>query len=99
MTENTVISTACSLASGWQRNRRKVRLLDRWTSISLEDAFWHSLCNIAEREGIQPSELVSVIDEHRNPQTPLTVATRLYILQYVETRLSHLAEIKQSLAQ
>ena len=98
MTDNTIMSTAYSLESGWQRNRRIVQLLDRRTSISLEDAFWHSLCNIAKREGIKPSELVSVIDEHRNPQTPLTVATRLYILQYVETRLSHLAKIKQSLA-
>ena len=65
------------------------------TSISLEPAFWDALRNIAKSRKIAVSSLITEIDEARSTasakgdkqQSGLSVALRLYVLEYLQQRL------------
>jgi predicted DNA-binding ribbon-helix-helix protein len=52
------------------------------TSVSLEDAFWSSLKEIADAQGITPSAMVAEIDKTRE-QANLSSAIRLFVLDQV----------------
>ena len=54
------------------------------TSISLEDAFWNDLKEIADNQQATLSKLVSQIDENRK-QANLSSAIRLYVLEHIRT--------------
>jgi hypothetical protein len=56
----------------------------RKTSITLEDAFWSSLKEIAQDQGATVSEVVAKIDETRK-QGNLSSAIRLFVLEHVRT--------------
>ena len=61
--------------------KRSVIIGAHKTSISLEDAFWDALREIAVSEGLTPGQLVGRIDtdrEHAN----LSSAIRLYVLSH-----------------
>jgi predicted DNA-binding ribbon-helix-helix protein len=62
--------------------KRSVMIDGHKTSISLEDAFWSSLMEIAHAEGATMSELVAKIDETRK-QGNLSSAVRLFVLDRV----------------
>ena len=62
--------------------KRAIMIDGRKTSISLEDAFWSSLKEIAHAEGATISELVAKIDETRK-QGNLSSAGRLFVLDRV----------------
>ncbi|MGC1642053.1 MAG: ribbon-helix-helix domain-containing protein [Pseudolabrys sp.] len=62
--------------------KRAIMIDGRKTSISLEDAFWSSLKEIAHAEGATVSELVAKIDETRK-QGNLSSAVRLFVLDRV----------------
>ncbi|MGA8626933.1 MAG: ribbon-helix-helix domain-containing protein [Pseudolabrys sp.] len=62
--------------------KRSVMIDGHKTSISLEDAFWSSLMEIAHAEGATVSELVAKIDETRK-QGNLSSAVRLFVLDRV----------------
>ncbi|MFZ1184077.1 MAG: ribbon-helix-helix domain-containing protein [Pseudolabrys sp.] len=62
--------------------KRAIMIDGHKTSISLEDAFWSSLMEIAHAEGATMSELVAKIDKTRK-QGNLSSAVRLFVLDRV----------------
>ena len=55
------------------------------TSISLEDAFWVALQEIAESQSVRVSELVATINRDRE-HANLSSAVRLHVLAYYRGR-------------
>ena len=62
--------------------KRAIMIDGHKTSISLEDAFWSSLMEIAHAEGATVSKLVAKIDKTRK-QGNLSSAVRLFVLDQV----------------
>jgi predicted DNA-binding ribbon-helix-helix protein len=60
------------------------------TSISIEDAFWRSLKEIAGEKRMTLSDLVSSIKSSRTANSNLSSAIRVFILSDVRTRLTGL---------
>jgi len=56
------------------------------TSVSLEEAFWQTLRNIAADQQRPVSNLISEIDGTRAPNANLSSAIRLYVLDHVLSR-------------
>jgi predicted DNA-binding ribbon-helix-helix protein len=61
--------------------KRSIVLAGHKTSISLEDAFWRSLKDIASDRGLRVSTLLAVIDSERNYNN-LSSNIRLFVLNY-----------------
>ena len=61
------------------------------TSVSLEDAFWNGLKEIARDWHMNLSELVAEIDAQRQFGN-LSSAVRLFVLDFFRTELSHVKE-------
>ena len=64
--------------------KRSIIIGGHKTSVSLEDAFWSDLKEIAHSQGATLSKLVAQIDDTRQ-QGNLSSAIRLYVLDYVRT--------------
>ena len=62
--------------------KRAIMIDGHKTSISLEDAFWSSLKEIAHAEGATVSELVAKIDKTRKKGN-LSSTVRLFVLDRV----------------
>jgi predicted DNA-binding ribbon-helix-helix protein len=67
--------------------KRSVVLAGHKTSVSLEDAFWNSLREIARSQGMTLSSLLTTIDSDRH-QGNLSSAIRLFVLQSFRDQLS-----------
>jgi predicted DNA-binding ribbon-helix-helix protein len=65
--------------------KRSIVINGHKTSVSLEDAFWSSLKNIAHTEGVPLSKMVTEIDRTRE-RGNLSCAIRLFILEQVRTK-------------
>jgi predicted DNA-binding ribbon-helix-helix protein len=65
--------------------KRSIVINGHKTSVSLEDAFWSSLKNIAHTEGVPLSKMVTEIDRTRE-RGGLSCAIRLFILEQVRTK-------------
>ena len=65
--------------------KRSVVFNGHKTSVSLEDAFWNSLKEIAHTHGVTMSKLVAEIDNARQHNN-LSSAVRLFILDQFRTR-------------
>jgi predicted DNA-binding ribbon-helix-helix protein len=65
--------------------KRSVSLGGHKTSISLEDAFWNYLKEIAESRGVSVSVVVSEI-QAEDRQTNLSSAIRLFVLEHARER-------------
>lgn len=67
------------------RNKRSLTIARHRTSISLEDAFWEALADLARSEGKSIARLVGEIDARRSerptPRPGLSAAVRLYVLE------------------
>ena len=61
--------------------KRNVRFAGRNTSVSLENAFWQSLKEIANERDMTPSELVADIKPQRR-HANLSSAIRLFVLDF-----------------
>ena len=61
--------------------KRSIVISGHKTSVSLEDAFWTDLKNIAHAQHVTLSELVTKIDGTRE-QGNLSSAIRLFVLQH-----------------
>ena len=59
--------------------KRSVTLAGHRTSLSLEEAFWSALRDIARRDGCSVTALVEAIDRERSGN--LSSAVRVYVLQ------------------
>ncbi|HEY6754451.1 MAG TPA: ribbon-helix-helix domain-containing protein [Pseudolabrys sp.] len=64
--------------------KRSVMIDGHKTSVSLEDAFWSDLKEIAHRHQSTLSKLVAQIDETRQ-QGNLSSAIRLFVLEHIRT--------------
>ena len=62
--------------------KRSIIIGGHKTSVSLEDAFWSDLKEIAHSQGATLAKLVAQIDDTRQ-QGNLSSAIRLYVLDYV----------------
>jgi predicted DNA-binding ribbon-helix-helix protein len=62
--------------------KRSIIIAGHKTSVSLEDAFWSDLKNIARAQGATLGELVAKIDEIREHGN-LSSAIRLFVLAHV----------------
>tara|TARA_R110000796_G_scaffold80598_7_gene178383 strand:+ start:2746 stop:2979 length:234 start_codon:yes stop_codon:yes gene_type:complete len=61
--------------------KHSVTLRGHRTSISLEDAFWQELRDLARQKEMPINALVSQIDAERGVETGLASAIRVYVLQ------------------
>jgi len=69
--------------------KRSVMVGGHKTSVSLEDAFWDSLKDIAIRSGITVSMQLASIDAQRKTDN-LSSAIRLFVLDYFRTRATRM---------
>jgi predicted DNA-binding ribbon-helix-helix protein len=65
--------------------KRSLVLGSHKTSVSLEDAFWIQLKEIAHNQRVTISNLVAEIDRTRE-QSNLSSATRLFVLEHVRNK-------------
>ena len=65
--------------------KRSIVITGHKTSVSLEDAFWSGLKDIAASRNMTLSELVGEIDSNRQ-QGNLSSAIRLFVLDYFKSR-------------
>jgi predicted DNA-binding ribbon-helix-helix protein len=68
--------------------KRSIVVAGHKTSVSLEDAFWNGLKEIARKRHMTLSELVAEIDAQRQLGN-LSSALRLFVLDFYRTQLSH----------
>jgi len=67
--------------------KRSIVVAGHKTSVSLEDAFWRALKEIAAGRHMTLSELVAVIDSERRHGN-LSSVIRLFVLDYFRSRAS-----------
>ena len=67
--------------------KRSIVIAGHKTSVSLEDAFWRGLKEIAQGQQVTLSNMVGEIDNDRR-QGNLSSAIRLYVLNNVRARAS-----------
>ena len=76
--------------------KRSIVLAGQKTSVSLEDAFWEGLKDIAKARRITLSDLVGGIDAQRE-QGNLSSAIRLFVLNHCQAQAaSHLTDSRSS---
>ena len=68
--------------------KRSIVIAGHKTSVSLEDAFWQGLKQIATERDITLSDLVASIDTDRHHGN-LSSAIRLFVLEYYRERAAH----------
>ena len=61
--------------------KRSIVVAGHKTSVSLEDAFWNALKEIARGRGVKLSDLVGIIDAGRQ-HANLSSAIRLFVLDH-----------------
>ena len=71
--------------------KRSIVIAGHKTSVSLEDAFWKGLKEIATGRHLTLSEIVGAIDSGR-AQGNLSSALRLFVLDHYRTQISMEAE-------
>lgn len=64
--------------------KRSVVIAGRKTSVSLEDAFWKGLREIAAERGETLTNLITSIDAERGKFANLSSAIRLFVLRYYQ---------------
>ncbi len=67
--------------------KRSVRISGHETSVTLEDAFWDALRDIAQERSLSVNALISMIDEGA-AQGNLSSAVRLFVLQDLQHKLA-----------
>ena len=77
--------------------KRSVTIGGHRTSVSLEDAFWKALLDIARRRDVTISQLIESIDANRT-QTNLSSAARLFVLAEYRDQITPPLEPKQTRA-
>jgi predicted DNA-binding ribbon-helix-helix protein len=76
--------------------KRSVAVGGHKTSVSLEDAFWHSLKEIARSREMNLSDLVGYIDGHRDHGN-LSSHIRLFVLEYVRAEVQTMSDARTAL--
>jgi predicted DNA-binding ribbon-helix-helix protein len=78
--------------------KRSIVIAGHKTSVSLEDAFWKGLKEIARARGLTLSELVEAIDSERT-QGNLSSALRLLVLDHYHSQVRAQASTKSTRGQ
>jgi predicted DNA-binding ribbon-helix-helix protein len=77
--------------------KRSIVIAGHKTSVSLEDAFWQSLKQIAAARGTTLSEVVGLVDvEHR--QGNLSSCLRLFVLDFYRDQLREMTRARDTFA-
>ena len=71
--------------------KRSIVIAGHKTSVSLEDAFWRALKDIALNKRVTLSDLVGSIDADRQ-QGNLSSAIRLFVLDHYQARINNDAD-------
>jgi predicted DNA-binding ribbon-helix-helix protein len=71
--------------------KRSIVIVGHKTSVSLEDAFWKGLKEIAGGRGMTMSDLVATIDSERKHGN-LSSAIRLFVLDFYRAQLSNMKD-------
>jgi len=66
--------------------KRSITIRGHRTSVSLEEEFWNSLRDIAERGDTTIGGLMTDIDAARQPDENLSSAARLHVLRWYRER-------------
>jgi predicted DNA-binding ribbon-helix-helix protein len=74
--------------------KRSIALNGQRTSISLEDAFWSTLKDIAYERRVTLSYLVASINSNRRQFTNLSSAIRLFVLEFYKEQVARLDQRK-----
>jgi predicted DNA-binding ribbon-helix-helix protein len=79
--------------------KRSIRVDGRNTSVTLEDAFWNSLKEIAHQQNETVTQLVARIDADRKAAN-LSSVLRVFVLQYFQDQCagSELVDLAPELA-
>jgi predicted DNA-binding ribbon-helix-helix protein len=75
--------------------KRSIVIGGHKTSVSLEDAFWRGLKDIASTQGMTLSEMVATIDTGRKHGN-LSSAIRLFVLDHYRSRLPRVEQPSDS---
>ncbi len=75
--------------------KRSIVIAGHKTSVSLEDAFWKGLKEIAWDRNLTLSEMVSAIDSGR-PHGNLSSAIRLFVLDHYRAMIGSAAGVRNS---
>jgi predicted DNA-binding ribbon-helix-helix protein len=67
--------------------KRSVRLEGRKTSVSLEDAFWTALKEIAHSQGGTAASLIAAVEAARKPVN-LSSAIRIFVLEHHRNKIN-----------
>ena len=67
--------------------KRSVSIRGHRTSLSLEDAFWLELRQLARHSNQSVAALITAIDANRGTDTNLSRAVRLYVLAQIKKSL------------
>ena len=62
--------------------KRSVTIAGHRTSVSMEAPFWEALREIAKARGTSVNKLITHIDAGRTPDTGLSSALRVFVLEY-----------------
>ena len=68
--------------------KRSVAISGHRASVSLEDAFWKALREIAHRRNMTLSGLIETINVNRKQGTNLSSAIRLFVLEVYRDRIA-----------
>jgi len=71
-------------SGGARMGKHSVVIAGHRTSVSLENAFWEVLSEIAARQGLSRNRLIGMIDSRRTSN--LSSAIRLYVLEELRRR-------------
>lgn len=66
---------------GNQIRKRSVMVAGHATSVSVEDAFWRALADIAKSQDVSVNALITRIDRGRGDAGNLSSAVRVYVLE------------------
>jgi predicted DNA-binding ribbon-helix-helix protein len=72
--------------TGGRLAKRSVTVAGHATSVSLEQAFWRALADIAKAQGISVNVLVTRIDRARGDVGNLSSAIRVHVLEHARRR-------------
>ena len=75
--------------------KRSIAISGHKTSVTLEEAFWNGLKEIASDRNLTLSELVTAIDSER-PNANLSSAIRLFVLDHYRTMTGSAADARNS---
>jgi len=67
-------------------SKRSVAIAGHRTSVSLEDAFWQALADIADTRKVSLASLVAEIDGQRTGDLNLSAAIRIFVLAWFRER-------------